>query len=89
MNTVHKISQDILERASKMTIAPPPTAFIQPQQQIVSHSIEENKNSIMDRIKLVLQNKNCILLGLLILIIIAILIFKKDKSTPRQNIIYF
>lgn len=86
--TVHQINEFVIQNALK-EISPssvPSNFSIQSHQINQTHEIS---NNFTDKLKSILSNKNCVIVGILILIVLGILIFKKDKKLPRQNIIYF
>lgn len=85
--SVHHITPDVIQNALNELNAP----VVQPNSIITSNNInvEDVKNGLLSTIKNSFANRNCMIVGILIIIVLGLIIFKKDKKVPKQNIIYF
>ncbi len=85
---IHKINENVIQNALKEMTVNVPSNFALNSVSTQRVDVSEVKDNIVDKIKIALSNKNCMIVGVLIIIVLGMIIFKKDKKVPAQSIIY-
>ena len=88
--SVHHITPEVIQNAIN-EINNASIVVNQPNNIVTSHHINtvDVKDGVMSTLKSAFGNRNCVIVGVLILIVLGLIVFKKDKKVPKQNIIYF
>ena len=83
---LHKITNDVLIRQLNIELTPSlPTQF---SLNETTESLKKSGESLLEKIKKIFSNKECIIIGILILIVLILLIFKKNSNIqPKQHLI--